>query len=242
MRCRNCEYSNFEDKWPVEVDLGSQPLANLLANSPETARDCTRFPLCAVRCPACSLVQLTESIPDLFTPDYPYRQGQSKTWRRHLEGIVLDCIQRKGHGARTLDVGCNDGTLVAMMQQALMKGYGIDPVPCGERGCYGGLMTRQHVKWAPNYDYVTALNVLAHVPDLDDFLGAIKDCMVPDGILVIEVPNWAQQTWDTIYHEHLSYFTCYTLLDVLNRRGFKATSLESISTHGGSLRAVCGHA
>ncbi len=229
----------------VEVDLGSQPPANHLAPQKWQAMVAPKFPLCAVRCPSCSLVQLTEPLLlDLFSQDYPYRQGQSATWVAHLRDFVATLQwQRPAHA---LDVGANDGALVKILREHCWTAWGVDPAPQGPHVLPGFMgkawaqTTGLHLMPKPNL--ITAFNVLAHVPNLDDFLGGVKMLLAPGGQFVVEVPDWEKSTWDTIYHEHLSYFTESTLANCLARRGFHVDDMIAVPTHGGSVRATVTHA
>jgi hypothetical protein len=230
--CINCH--SAEERMPV-LDLGEQPLANNLQPRRESAR---LYPLSISECPECHLVQLDEFVDPavLFSAAYPYRQGQSRVWREHLQRFVDEITTHHDHMPHSaLDVGANDGTLVDMLLHAGVNAWGNDPVPSAH--------PRVTICGGPGpFDLVTAFNVLAHVPDLDFFLGGIKTAMAPYGELVVEVPDFTYQTWDTVYHEHHSYFTPETLANALGRRGFiPVRPFEVVPTHGGSIRATVTH-
>ena len=238
--CRNCGSRKYRS---VVVDLGMQPLANAYADSDQTSLSAELYPLATGRCPDCGLVQLYRRPPieRMFDSDYPFRQGTSKTWRRHLTQFVQDHYRVP---TRTLDVGANDGTLVKMFEEAGADAWGIDPVRLDGVGVITGSMG---VEWAESFlgnfgeefDLITAFNVLAHVSDLDDFLGGIALLLHDGGRVVFEVPDWSKSTWMSVYHEHQCYFTKETLTDCLQRRGFLVVSMESQPTHEGSWRATC---
>jgi len=198
------------------------------------------------KCPDCGLVQLYRRPPvDPFGPEYPFRQGTSKTWVAHLNEFIA------GYcggilPSTALDIGANDGTLVELMAAVGIDTWGVDPSPQTRNGRVGqGHFGRE---WAGEtwdiepLDLITAFNVLAHVSDLDDFLGGVTMLLAPTGRFVVEVPDWRRSSWDQVYHEHQSYFDGFTLFDALTRRGLKVLKLEEIDTHGGSLRATCHRA
>ena len=248
--CLNCASTAPRTK---VLDLGKQPLANGYQLHVGNSTTAPRYPLAISECPVCHLVQLDERAPeDLFRRDYPFRQGESKTWLAHLEefeeAAYGDQLWRETSG-RHLDVGANDGTFVRIMRHGGWDSVGVDPAPTGpfvSEGVMG-------LDWAYNqadmrgnptkpYDLITAFNVLAHVLDLDDFLGGIKAVLAPERRLVVEVPNWDLSTWTQVYAEHASYFTESTLVDCLERRGFTVTSVTPQPTHEGSIRVVATHA
>jgi 2-polyprenyl-3-methyl-5-hydroxy-6-metoxy-1,4-benzoquinol methylase len=225
------------------LDLGKQPLANGYEQYVGNSVCAPRYPLSVSECPVCHLVQLDEHAPpeDLFRRDYPFRSGESLTWMDHCRTFADEYAVA---GERALDVGAGDGTLVRILRDAGMDAWGIDPAPQCEEYVHWGYMGKavaRRIFHAP-FDLIAAWNVLAHVPDLDDFLGGISDMLTEDGTLVIEVPNWDLSTWTQVYAEHLSYFTENALVGCLERRGFTVTSVTPQPTHEGSLRAVCVHA
>ena len=239
--CRNCGSKRYRR---VEVDLGDQPLANALAESAAESVGAPRYPLATGACPDCGLVQLYRRPPvDLFGPAYPFRQGTSETWVRHLWDFAAD-LTNDLHHRRALDVGANDGTLVGILHDVGFDSWGVDPAPSGPFPVMQGHMG---IEWAQTYkangggrfDLITAFNVLAHVSDLDDFLGGIMWLLQPKGRLVVEVPDWSRSSWMSVYHEHQCYFTKETLTDCLQRRGFLVVAMESQPTHEGSWRATC---
>jgi len=242
--CRNCGSRKYRS---VVVDLGMQPLANAYAECDQTSLSAEFYPLATGRCQDCGLVQLYRRPPieRMFDSDYPFRQGTSKTWVAHLKAFVVGLPDPLPD--RALDVGANDGTLVKMLEYQGVDAWGIDPVRVDGVGVILGSMG---VEWADTFlanngeefDLITAFNVLAHVSDLDDFLGGIALLLHDGGRVVFEVPDWSKSTWDQVYHEHQSYFDGFTLFDALTRRGFQVWQLEEIPTHGGSLRATCRYA
>ena len=240
--CRNCGSRKYR---PVVVDLGMQPLANGYADSDQTSLSAELYPLATGRCPDCGLVQLYRRPPieRMFDSDYPFRQGTSKTWVAHLERWTRTVAPAAG---RHLDVGANDGTLIELMRLKGWTSWGVDLAPAAPTVARGtmGLELAKATLDVPieRFNLITAFNVLAHVSDLDDFLGGIALLLHDGGRVVFEVPDWSLSTWDQVYHEHQSYFDGFTLFDALTRRGFRVCQFEEIPTHGGSLRATCRYA
>ena len=225
----------------MEVRLESQPLANAYADTASAALASERYPLANGKCPDCGLVQLYRAPPPgLFDSDYPFRQGTSKTWVAHLERWTRTVSPDHG---RHLDVGANDGTLIKLMSLKGWTSWGVDPAPAGPMVASGTMGLELAKAFLDDliepFNLITAFNVLAHVSDLDDFLGGIALLLHDGGRAVFEVPDWSLSTWMSVYHEHQCYFTKETLTDCLQRRGFLVVSMESQPTHEGSWRATC---
>jgi len=243
MICRNCHQETGDE---VLVDLGMQPLANSLGwhphqhlNSFKPCDICEKqYPLAPVICQNghCRLIQLPELPGGVgFGADYPYRSGQSESWKLHLR----DLVERSGvrAGQNVYDIGGNDGTLGTLLPYGTAY-VNVDPSAPGGDSYPFTREVGEH--FAAMADYVFALNVAAHVPDLDDFFAGIHALLKPMGKLVVEVQDVnrliEQGAWDCIYHEHYSYFNKQTLADAIERRGFYVEKYEDIPTHGGSIR------
>ena len=236
MICRNCHQETGDE---VLVDLGMQPLANSLWNGKDVMEP--RYPLAPVICKnkMCRLIQLPE-LPDGvgFGSDYPYRSGQSESWKLHLRDLVDRAGVRAGD--EVIDIGGNDGTLGTLLPDGTSY-KNIDPSSDGVLPNMRQFFTEEWGKaFGPYADFVFALNVAAHVPDLDDFFAGVYAALRPTGKLVVEVQDVNQLIergeWDCIYHEHYSYFNKQTLADAIERRGFYVEKYEDIPTHGGSIR------
>ena len=242
MICRNC---GLETGDKVLCDLGAQPLANNFVSDPEGYEP--RYPLAPIICKNlhCQLVQLAPVPESPFTAAYPYRSGQSVTWKRHLADLVRHVAPRLDRSGvfppLVVEVGGNDGTLGSILP-AMCEYRNIDPTADPKKyGTIPRFLTRElgeHI--GPHADWVVANNVMAHVPDLDDFLAGVRALMRPGALLTVEVPDLnlliENGAWDTVYHEHYSYFNRQTAMDVLERRGFFVSHTEDIPTHGGSIR------
>ena len=247
MICRGCHQETGDE---VLVDLGEQPLANRLVSADPWEPDEVYYPLAPVICKnkMCRLIQLPE-LPDGvgFGADYPYRSGQSRQWISHCTALI-DATWRSGV-ARSWDcvveVGGNDGTFgEALWRYCDTVDYlnvdpSADPDDTTTIRHHMGLDAVDMVG-RESADWVVALNVAAHVPDLDDFFAGIRAVMKDDGLLTVEVQDVNQLIergeWDCLYHEHYSYFNKQTLADAIERRGFYVEKYEDIPTHGGSIR------
>jgi SAM-dependent methyltransferase len=240
----------------VFVDLGTQPLSNAYVRTDQLDEPEPHYPLRPYICDECLLVQLPVfQTPEKIFGDYAFFSGQSQTWVKHCDSFATKVIQRF-RPERVLEIASNDGTMLRAFQRWDVTVVGVEPARnVARQALLEGLPTIDRfftseladelVADGYQADLIVANNVLAHVPDLDDFLGAIKTVLAPDGVVSIEVPSLVNliegNQFDTIYHEHLSYFTLLTACDVLWRRGLRVTNAEEIPTHGGSLRLYAEH-
>lgn len=250
--CRNCGA-------PLEhlfADLGTTPLSNDYVRAYQLDLAEPHYPLRPYVCGECLLVQLPVfQTPEQIFGTYDFLSGQSDTWVKHCHDFATQAIQRF-RPKRVLEVASNDGTMLRAFAHWDVSACGIEPARnVARRALLDGLptidrfLTRELAGElsATGYeaDLIVANNVLAHVPDLDDFLGAIKMLLAPEGVLSIEVPNLVNLIedvqFDQIYHEHFSYFTVRTLCDALDRRGLYAFDLETLPVHGGSIRLYARH-
>ena len=248
LACRSCGATLTR----TFLDLGSQPLANSYLTREELeAGSEPRYPLHARVCSECLLVQVEQAVPpeEIFS-DYAYFSSYSESWLEHAARFAKEAIEQLGLGPDTLvlEVASNDGYLLKSFAAADVPVLGIEPaanvaeaavaegIPT-EIAFFGRALARQIGQSA---DLVVANNVLAHVPDLDDFVGGLAAVLKPSGVVSIEVPHLLRMIerteFDTIYHEHLSYFSLLSARDVLGRRGLGVFDVEQFETHGGSLR------
>jgi SAM-dependent methyltransferase len=253
-RCRACSHTPL-----VEVlSLGRTPLANRLLSREELSQEERRYPLDLAFCPACSLVQITETVPpgELFS-DYVYFSSVSDTVVENARDNVAKVIARKALGADDLvvELASNDGYLLQHYVERGVPVLGIEPATniaavARERGIetlneFFTLDFAQQLRIAGRTASVMhASNVLAHVPDLNGFVAGIATLLRPDGFAVIEVPYVVDMVeggeFDTIYHEHLCYFSAIALSHLFGRHGLALLDVERIPIHGGSLRVVAG--
>ena len=254
--CRSCGATALE---PV-LSLGVTPLANALLTQEGVDRPEQRFPLELVRCPRCSLVQITVTVPpeELFR-EYLYFSSFSDTMLRHAKGLTIRLVAERslGEGSLVMEVASNDGYLLQNYKQAGVPVLGIEPaaniakVAMEQRGVptlcefFGVELAGRLRVEGTQADVLHAHNVLAHVADLDGFVEGVRLVLKPDGIAVIEVPyvrDMIEKTeFDTIYHEHLCYFSLTALDHLFRRHGLRVTNVERVTIHGGSLRVFVGH-
>ena len=257
VRCRACGVTRLE---PV-LSLGPTPLANALLRPEDAERPEQRRPLDLVVCPVCWLVQITETVPpeELFR-DYPYFSSFAETMLEHARAIAERLRTERHLGAESLvvEVASNDGYLLQYYRQAGIPVLGIEParnvarVAVEERGVrtitefFGRRLAAELVAKGSRADVVHANNVLAHVPDLNGFVAGLQLVLKDDGEAVIEVPyvrDLIDKTeFDTIYHEHLCYFSLSTLHHLFARHGLVIRDAERLAIHGGSLRVFVAKA
>jgi SAM-dependent methyltransferase len=249
--CRSCGGHDLR----VILDLGSQPIANALLSQEELDRPEARFPLAVAFCPACALLQVTETVPPdvLYRRDYPYFSSSSPALLKHSAEHVEALVRRYGLGPHSfvVEVASNDGYLLRNFTARGIHCLGVDPadgpvaranaigVPtvhdffgsrCGERLASEG-------KFA---DVVIANNVVAHVDDINDFVAGFARLLKPTGVAVFEFAYALDMIghceFDTIYHEHLFYHTLHGLTPLFRRHGLYLNDVERLPIHGGSLR------
>ena len=254
--CRSCGNAALE----VILRLGSMPLANALLTKDQLSEPEARYPLDLAFCSVCTLVQITEVVPpEQLFGDYPYFSSYSATMVSHAEGLVRSLIEQRGLGPRSLamEMASNDGYLLQHYLGAGVPVLGIEPASnvaavAAERGIrtrcafFGTDVAAELVDQKERADIFHAHNVLAHVPDINGVLQGIAMVLKADGVAVIETPYIRDLVdhleFDTIYHEHLYYYSLTSLQRVLVRNGLEAVAVDRIPLHGGSLRVVAGHA
>jgi SAM-dependent methyltransferase len=254
--CRACGGARLE---PV-LSLGDLPLSDGLLTADDLDRPEGRHPLEVVLCRDCALVQILHTVPPeaLFGDDYPYYASYADSWLRHAEATVrarmAEC--RLGPGSLVVELASNDGYLLQYYRQAGVPVLGIDPAAgpvaaARSRGVptrqafFGRELARALVAEGVAADVVHANNVLAHVPDPRGFLEGVALILKADGLAVIEVPYVRDLidglAFDTIYHEHLSYFSVSALERLVRGAGLVPSRIERLAVHGGSLRLFVRH-
>ena len=248
--CRACGRERLA---PV-LSLGETPLANSLLKEDELGRPERRYPLELVVCEDCSLVQITETVPpeELFA-EYLYFSSYSDTMLRHAEALAGQMIRERRLNDRSLvvEVASNDGYLLRYYDQAGIPVFGIEPARniaavARDRGIetlcafFGRDLAKELAAKGARADVLHANNVLAHVADLNGVAAGIREVLKDDGIGVIEVPYVKEMIdrveFDTIYHEHLCYFSLTSLDRMFRQNGLEVVDVEQIAIHGGSLR------
>src|SRR6266480_6451545 len=255
LECRSCGEPDLQ----MVLSLGCMPLANALITADQLDQPESTYPLELAFCPKCSLVQITETVPpeELFR-DYLYFSSFSDTMLRHAQAIVERVLEWRPLEASSLavEIASNDGYLLQFYKQAGIPVLGIEPavniarVAQNERGIrtiadfFGAATARRLVERGERADVIHANNVLAHVPDLNGFVHGLGLLLKPGGIAIIEVPYVKDLIdrceFDTIYHEHLSYFSLTALDQLFERHGLAISWVERLDIHGGSLRIFVG--
>jgi len=249
--CRSCGAAGLE---PV-LDLGRTPLADRLVTQAGLAGPEPRYPLAVAFCPACGLVQIRETVPPevLFCEDYPYFSSFSDALLRHSRANALELIAERGLGPTSLavELASNDGYLLKNYVEQGIPVLGIDPAegPAREAEKIGvttlqtfftAALARQLADEGRRADVIHANNVLAHVADTNGFVAGIASLLKEEGVAVIEVPYVRDLIehveFDTIYHEHLCYFSVTALDHLFRRHGLYLNRVRRLAIHGGSLR------
>ena len=250
--CRHCGS-------PLEhtvIDLGHQPPSNAYLRPEQLALPEITYPLRVFVCTGCWLVQLPAhaAAEDLFTADYAYFSATSSSWCAHAERYVAAAVKRLGLGpqSQVVELASNDGYLLQYMQQHGIPCLGIEPTHATAEAArakgittierFFGLALAAELEPA---DLVVANNVLAHVPDINDFVAGIARLLKPAGRASIECPHLlrllAGNQFDTIYHEHYSYLSLRGVQRIASAAGLDVVDVEELPTHGGSLRVWLAH-
>jgi len=250
--CRHCG-SQLEHS---VIDLGHQPPSNAYLRPDQLALPEVTYPLQVYVCTSCWLVQLPAhaTAQELFTADYAYFSSTSSSWCAHAERFVAAAVERLALGPQSLvvELASNDGYLLQYMQQRGIPCLGIEPTHAtAEAAKVKGITTVERffgVALAAELqpaDLVVANNVLAHVPDINDFVAGIALLLKPNGRASIEFPHLmqllARNQFDTIYHEHYSYLSLGTVARIAATVGLNVVDVEELPTHGGSLRVWLAH-
>jgi SAM-dependent methyltransferase len=236
------------------MSYGDQPLANALLREADLGRDEQRFPLELVFCESCALLQITESVdPSLLFGEYAYFSSYSTTMLEHAGTLVARLISERGLDANDLavEVASNDGYLLQHYVQAGVPVLGIDParnvveVAAAngvETMCafFGEDLARELAAAGRHASVLHANNVLAHVPDVNGVVSGIALVLAAEGVAVVETPyvrDLVERTeFDTVYHEHLFYYSLTALDRLFARNGLRIVDVERLEIHGGSLR------
>jgi SAM-dependent methyltransferase len=253
--CRSCGSPQLE----VVLSLGQTPLANSLLTKAQLKDPEPTYPLDLAFCRACSLLQITETVPpETLFRDYLYFSSFSDTMLKHSEELADELIRSRGLNAQSLvvEVASNDGYLLQFYQRRGIPVLGIEPalnvakVAVEEKHIptitefFGADLAAQLAAKGQRADVVHAHNVLAHVADLNGFVEGFERLLKDGGIAVVEVPYVKDLLdrceFDTIYHEHLCYYSLTALDRLARRHGLKAQDVRRVPIHGGSLRVEFG--
>lgn len=254
-RCRFCENSLDH----TFVDLGMSPLSNAFVNQEHLHKAEKFYPLHAYICEHCFLVQLNQvESSDYIFSDYAYFSSYSESWLNHAQNYTGLMIDRFGldESSQVIEIASNDGYLLQFFQEQNIPILGIEPAAnvaqvAEEKGIptllkFFGIETAQElVIQNKKADLLLGNNVLAHVPHLNDFVAGMKMILKSEGIVTMEFPHLLQlidqNQFDTIYHEHFSYFSFTTVEKIFAHHGLILFDVEELATHGGSLRIYGKH-
>jgi SAM-dependent methyltransferase len=251
MNCRHCAA-----RLKLElIDLGSSPPSNAYLSTEGLLGPEKTYPLKVMICEQCWLAQTLDfaQADELFSAEYAYFSSFSTTWLQHAERYVADMVERfhLDRDSRVVEVASNDGYLLQYVKARGISCFGIEPTASTARAArekgietlesfFGAELGASLAAAGKQADLMAANNVLAHVPDINDFLSGFTNLLKPDGVATFEFPHLLrlleQNQFDTIYHEHFSYLSLTALETIFRHNGLSVFDAEEISTHGGSLR------
>jgi SAM-dependent methyltransferase len=251
MKCRHC---GTELTLPF-IDLGAAPPSNAYLSKQTVHAPEKYFPLRVLVCPECWLVQTEDyaGADELFSADYAYFSSFSTTWLKHAEQYVADMAARFDLGANShiVEVAANDGYLLQYAKARNIPCLGVEPTTSTADAArakgieiveafFGVKLAQQLVVEGKQADLTAANNVLAHVPDINDFVAGFATLLKPAGVATFEFPHLLQlvteNQFDTIYHEHYSYLSLTAVKRIFEYNGLSVFDVEKLPTHGGSLR------
>jgi len=256
-KCRHCG----DDLTLKLIDLGTSPVANDYVDPENYMKAEPFYPLEAFVCGGCRLVQTRDLLAasDIFRADYAYFSSHSTSWLEHANSYVDYVAERFDLNAasRHVEIASNDGYLLQYSRKKGIKCLGIEPCESvAEAARSKGIETRieffgrSYAKQLRNEgwsaDLLTANNVLAHVPDINDFVGGVEILLAPEGVATFEVQHlltlMQRHQFDTIYHEHFSYLSLIAGQKIFAKAGLRVFDVELLGTHGGSIRFFVCHA
>jgi len=256
MKCRYCSNPlNF-----VFIDMVNSPPSNSFLTAEQLNEVEPYFPLKVFVCEKCFLVQIDEykHHDEIFSQDYAYFSSFSRSWLKHSEDYVSMIIGKLGldQNSSVMEIASNDGYLLQYFVKQGIPCFGIEPTAntakaAREKGIetiedfFGFHSARKFVVLKGTQDLIIGNNVLAHVPNIHDFIAGIKIALKESGTLTMEFPHLLNlikyNQFDTIYHEHYSYLSFHTLVNVFASHGITLYNVDEIPTHGGSLRIYGRH-
>lgn len=255
LRCNFC-------KTPLKytfVDLGRAPLVSSYLRPEDLHHMEPFYPLHVYVCESCYLVQLPEAqTPEQLFSNYPYFSSYSESWLKHAKAYVAYMIERFGFNttSQVVEIASNDGYLLQYFKKEGVPVLGVEPaknvaevaevagIPTITK-FFGVQVAKELVAAGYRGDLVLGNNVLAHVPDLNDFVGGMKLLLKPQGVITMEFPHlmklMVENQFDTIFHEHFSYLSFITVNKIFAKHGLTIFDVQEIPTHGGSLRIFARH-
>nr|WP_319540119.1 class I SAM-dependent methyltransferase [uncultured Methanospirillum sp.] len=255
MKCRHCG----EELKTTLIDLGNSPPSNAYLKRENLNYAEKWFPLRVMVCNYCWLVQTEEQTTseDLFTAEYAYFSSYSSTWLAHAEKYVLEMINRinLNNSSLVIEIAANDGYLLQYLHQRDIPCFGIEPThstatSARSKGLeiieefFNSHLAERLIYENKKADLIIANNVLAHIPNINDFVSGISKLLKPGGVATFEFPHLFQlilnNQFDTIYHEHFSYLSLTSVVKIFYDNGLTIFDVDELSTHGGSLRVFAG--
>ncbi|NBB19501.1 methyltransferase domain-containing protein [Runella sp. CRIBMP] len=256
MKCRFCN-TKLEHTF---IDLVNSPASNSFLTKEQLNEPETFFPLKVFTCHNCFLVQVDEykKSDSIFDSNYVYFSSYSKSWLAHAKQYTDLMVKRFGFNSQSLvtEIASNDGYLLQYFKEKGIPTLGIEPTSntaevARAKGIetitefFGTKLAQKLAKEGYKSDLLLGNNVLAHVPDIVDFVDGMKLLLAEEGVITMEFPHLAQLIdniqFDTIYHEHFSYLSFYTVKQIFEAAGLEMFDVEEIPTHGGSLRIYAKH-
>ena len=251
MNCRHCD-SDLELQF---VDLGAAPPSNAYLSREALLAPERHFPLVIMTCENCWLVQTLDfaRADELFSSDYAYFSAMSEGWLAHARRYVSEMIERfeLTSESQVVEIASNDGYLLQYVREAGIPCLGVEPTASTARASrdkgietmeafFGANVGKQLIERGSAADLMAANNVLAHVPDINDFVQGFAAALKPNGAATFEFPHLLklieQDQFDTIYHEHFSYLSLTALSQIFPANGLAIFDVQELPTHGGSLR------
>jgi len=257
MNCRHCGTPLTH----TFLDLGFAPPSNAYLTEADLLKPEKYYPLKIRVCDHCWLVQTEDyaQADELFSPDYAYFSSTSSSWMAHAKSYAEQITQRLGLGSNSLiiEIASNDGYLLKNFVEAGIPCLGIEPTASTAaaaeelgihvlREFFGEALGKRLTIEGTQADLIAANNVYAHVPDINDFTRGLKAALKPGGTITLEFPHLMRlienTQFDTVYHEHFSYLSLYTVNRIFQAAGLRVWDVEELPTHGGSLRIYgCHH-
>ena len=256
MNCRFCKHPVSH----VLIDLINSPPSNAFLSREQLNEPETFYPLKVFVCDNCFLVQLDEykKSQDIFNEEYAYFSSYSTSWLAHAKSYTGSMIERFGFNekSKVVEIASNDGYLLQYFKERNVPVIGIEPTintakVAIDKGIetitefFGKTLATKLTGKGIYADLLLGNNVLAHVPDINDFVGGMKILLGTQGVITMEFPHLMQlidnNQFDTIYHEHFSYLSLFTVKQIFESQGLDLFDVEELTTHGGSLRIYAKH-
>ena len=257
MKCRNCG----DTLSLVVCDLVSAPMSNAYLSSEELDEPEIYYPLCVYVCNTCWLMQIEDykKANEIFGEDYRYYSSYSSLWLRHAEDYVQKIVTRLDltPASKVMEIASNDGYLLQYFKIRGIPCFGVDPAKGPAQKAYElGIETvdsffntdcaEELIRTKGLQDLIIGNNVLAHVPDINNFVEGLPKTLSPHGTVTMEFPHLLElirdTQFDTIYHEHYFYLSLSTVDSIFKKHGLRIYNVDRLFTHGGSLRVYACHA